>query len=226
MTARLAVVHVDSPLYRIARRPDPWAWPPWSYAGDDGTFGNRYDDPLGRYRVLYASGGRRGAYIETLARFRPDPAVVAALERIAGDESGPPAPELVPREWSSTRCLGVAAHRGAFCDIGHSDSLAHLRTALAHRLLHYGLEDLDAGDVRRRAPRALTQELSRYVFEHGSDEHGRPLAGIRYASRLGDDLENWAIFEGFDPTDQRVEEISADDPELRAALETLGLRLA
>ncbi|MCZ7537423.1 MAG: hypothetical protein M5T61_16945 [Acidimicrobiia bacterium] len=54
--------------------------------GDDGTFGNRWDDPEGLYRVLYASSLRVGCYIETLARLRPDPAVVAALEAIEGDE--------------------------------------------------------------------------------------------------------------------------------------------
>jgi hypothetical protein len=28
-----AVVQPDGPLYRLARGPDPWAWPDWSYAG-------------------------------------------------------------------------------------------------------------------------------------------------------------------------------------------------
>jgi hypothetical protein len=61
MTARLAVVEPDGALHRIGRRPDPWELPPWAYAGDDGTFGNRYDDPRGEYRVLYASSERVGA---------------------------------------------------------------------------------------------------------------------------------------------------------------------
>ncbi len=47
---------------------------PWSYAAAiDGTFGNRYDDPDASYRVLYASSQRIGAFLETLARFRPGP---------------------------------------------------------------------------------------------------------------------------------------------------------
>jgi hypothetical protein len=37
---------------------------------EDGTFGNRYDDPRGEYRVLYATSQRVGAFIETLARYR------------------------------------------------------------------------------------------------------------------------------------------------------------
>jgi hypothetical protein len=36
------IVQPDGPLYRLARTPDPWAWPNWAYAGLDGTFGNRW----------------------------------------------------------------------------------------------------------------------------------------------------------------------------------------
>ena len=41
-----------------------------SLAGPDGTFGNRFDDPEGIYRVLYASSQRLGCYLEALAQFR------------------------------------------------------------------------------------------------------------------------------------------------------------
>jgi hypothetical protein len=43
----LALARATGPLYRVGRRPDAWAWPDWIYAHDDGTFGNRFDDPLG-----------------------------------------------------------------------------------------------------------------------------------------------------------------------------------
>ena len=65
-------------VYRIARTPDPWAWPDWAYAHDDHTFGNRFDDPLGEYRVLYATTQREATFRETLARYRPDPDILAA----------------------------------------------------------------------------------------------------------------------------------------------------
>ena len=42
-------------IFRIARRPDPWQPADWSRANPDGTFGNRFDDPEGYYRVLYAA---------------------------------------------------------------------------------------------------------------------------------------------------------------------------
>jgi RES domain len=83
MTLGIEPVRPEGQIYRLGRRPEPWAWPDWAYAGGDGTFGNRYDDPHSQYRVLYASSRRLGALLETLARFRPDPAIV--VEEVAGD---------------------------------------------------------------------------------------------------------------------------------------------
>ena len=217
MTPALSAARPAGPLHRVGRAPDAWAWPPWAYAGEDGTFGNRFDDPAGEYRVLYASSPRVGAFLETLARYRTDPALVAAFEEIVGDdEDGERYPTIppgvVPAHWSASRRIGAARHDGPFADIGQSGSLAHLRAALAGRLVHYGLEDLDGGELRRRAPRAFTQEISRYVFERGVAEDGERLLGIRYLSRLGDDIENWAIFEGSEPYDKASEEISPRRP--------------
>ncbi len=136
---------------------------------------------------------------------------------------------VVPSEWLVRRRIGTATAASLwFVDVAHSESLAHLRERLASRLLHYGRDDLDAGDLRRRAPRALTQEISRYVFEHGSAPSDEPVAGIAYRSRLGDELTNWAVFEGHQ-LDEIVEVdtiIAADDPDLVAALEILCLTLA
>jgi hypothetical protein len=231
MTPALAAARPSGNLHRVSRGTDAWAWPPWAYAGEDGTFGNRFDDPAGEYRVLYATSQRVGAFVETLARYRTDPAVVAEYEEIAiepedADRYPTIAPGVVPADWCSSRTIGTARHDGLFADIAHSSSLADLRVALASRLVHFGLDDLEAGDVRRRAPRAFTQEISRYVFERGVTEEGERLLGVRYLSRLGDDIENWAIFEGSDPYDKVSEEIVRDDPDLLAALRTLDLVMA
>jgi hypothetical protein len=222
MSDGLASVEPDGPLYRLGRQPDPWAWPDWSYAGPDGTFGNRYDDPGTSYRVLYASSQRIGAFLETLARFRPDLEVLAELERIDGDDESPPA---VPRAWLDNRLVGEATVKGRFVDVGDTSSLATLRTALAASAIRYGLNEIDAATIRLRAPRAFTQQVSRFVYEQG------PFAGIRYRSRLGDDVLNWAIFEPapdapspFVATTSTA--VEADDPDLRAALGLLGLALA
>jgi hypothetical protein len=224
VTPPLQVVRPAGLLHRVGRAPDAWAFAPWTYAGPDNTFGNRYDDPAGEYRVLYAAGERRGAFLETLARFRIDVALVAELDLIDDDGEFPTvAAGVVPSEWLETRCVGTATAQSLrFVDVSHSHSLAHLRERLAARLVHYGLDDFDAGDIRRRTPRALTQEVSRYVFE-------RPeaFAGIHYRSRLGDEISNWAIFEGSE-LDAVLEDnapIEPGDPDLVAALETLGLRL-
>ena len=227
----LAVTQADGALFRVGRRPDAWAWPDWAFAHEDGTFGNRYDDPLGEYRVLYASCPRLGAFAETLARFRPDLELAAELALIEGDarDAGFPAAlgaGEVPVEWCATRVVGSARHAGTFADAGHSRTLAHLRAALAARALHYGFDDLDAGELRRRIPRAFTQEISRHLFVHGRDAEGRPLAGLRYLSRLGDDLVNWAIFETEPPAACSSAPIDPEDADLRAAFARFGLSWA
>ena len=230
MTPALQVVRPAGPLHRVGRIPDAWALAPWTHAGPDNTFGNRYDDPQGEYRVLYSAARRRGAFMETLARFRPDVQLIAELQAIDEDETFPTLPPaVVPREWLETRCVGEASAGSLdFADISHSESLAHLRHHLAARLVHYGLDDLDAGDIRKRTPRALTQEVSRYVFERAESDDGEPLDGIRYRSRLGDELENWGIFEGseLDEILEEAEPIEPDDPDFVSALKTLGLSLS
>jgi RES domain-containing protein len=116
MTPPLATITPAGPLHRIGRAPDAWAWPDWAFAGEDSTFGNRYDDPSGDYRVLYASSHRVGAFVEVLARYRTDPALVAEYAAI-GEEDGEADPTippgLVPADWPGHRHIGTATHSGA-----------------------------------------------------------------------------------------------------------------
>ena len=156
MSNGLASVEPDAPLYRLGRQPDPWAWPDWSYAAPDGTFGNRYDDPEASYRVLYACLQRVGAFLETLARFRPDLELLSELDRIEGEDEPSAA---VPRTWLDARVLGEANVEGPFVEIGDTTSLATLRTALAAGAIHHGLDEIDAATIRLRAPRAFTQQV-------------------------------------------------------------------
>jgi hypothetical protein len=226
MSGDLASVEPDGPLYRVGRQPDPWAWPDWASAGPDGTFGNRYDDPKASYRVLYASSQQIGTFLETLARFRPDLEVLAELERIDGADEPPAA---VPRVWLDTRVIGEATVQGRFVEVGEACSLATLRSALAPHAIAYGLDEIDAATIRLKAPRGFTQEISRFVYEQ-RDNRGA-FAGIRYRSRLGDEIDNWAIFE---PTpgaqspflEIKRSTIEADDADLHEALRVLGLALA
>ncbi len=213
-------------VFRLGRRPDPWAWPDWAYVGADGTFGNRYDDPLGIYRVLYASTRRLATFVECLAYFRPDVEVLAEMAEIAGEDGDeePVAAGVVPAEWVEQRRVGRGALAGDYADLGHHESLAELRTALAARVVHYGLHDLDAATLRLSAPRAFTQEVARYVFDQTAAGQRR-WNGLSYLSKHGDDLRNWAIFEPATPEVIDVTDFSADDNDLVNALALHGLTL-
>ena len=228
-------VRLDRPLFRIGREPGPWDWLDWAFAGPDNTFGNRWDDAEGRYRVLYASSQRVGCFLETLDVFRPDPAIVAAYaEMIVEDGEAAEPLGTLPRSWFAGRAVatGVATEiRGAFVVIGASRTIATLRRVLGKRAVVHGLPDLDAAAIRLKAPRAFTQEVSSFVAAQ-ADREGLAYAGIRYDSRHGDDIENWAIFEqesmnGRSPVScVETVPIDEDDADLLTALHMLGLRLA
>ena len=226
MSAALAETRAPDRLYRLGHGPDPWEWPSWEYSKPDGTFGNRWDDPEGLFRVVYACTERMGTFVETLAQFRPDPAVVAGLEEIDG--GGAPdhsiAPGEVPRSWLANRRVGTARVAGLFVQVGDSGSLAWLRDKLAARVVHYGLDDLDASTIRMTAPRGFTQEISRRVFEQSSNGR-RAYAGIAYGSRLGDDFHNWAVFEPAEIEADLARDLTATDADFKGAMVTLGLTL-
>jgi len=228
MAPGLRGVRSQGRVYRIGRAPDPWAWPDWADVGTDGTFGNRWDDPESSYRVVYASSSKLGALVEVLARFRPDPHVVAGLQEIKGEGPSALSSGRLPRSWIEGRRIGTASLRGVYADVGHSDSLAVLRTALAARLVHHDLKDLDASSIRLTVPRRFTQEISRYVYERTEPHGDRSFSGIAYLSRLGDDLRNWAIFEPVERgggvlQDPEVSPLASDDPDLHQALNILGV---
>ena len=207
-----------APLFRLGRRPDPWEPPDWSRAQSDGTFGNRWDDPTGYYRVLYASSQRLSCFVETLARFRHDLSLLAELEEIAGENDYVPVGH-VPREWRDTRLLGTCIAQGNYADIYAARWVGHLRQTLASECMKLGLEDLDVSVLQQGKPRRLTQLSSLEVYKAG-------LNGIYYRSRYGHDLENWALFE---PFQIRVigdaVAICLGDPDLLAACEILGLQI-
>jgi hypothetical protein len=94
-------------------------------------------------------------------------------------------------------------------------------------VIFFGLDELDAAAIRAKAPRALTQRISRYVFRANRAGAGL-FAGVYYRSRLGDNLDNFALFEGLDRwelQDQVSEPIRVNGPEFQEALHVLGVRL-
>lgn len=213
-------------LLRLGRAPNPWDWNDWAHAGPDGTFGNRWDDPESKYRVLYGCSQRLGSFMETLGRFPGDQAVQSELELIElepgeGDNALPPG-HLRLADWLDNRLLGRATIDGDFAAVGRSRSLGYLQNRLSTVIRAYGLKEIDGSAIRQAAPRELTQRISRLVFECSTFGE-RQFDGIHYLSRYGDEFENWAIFEP-----ARIERLDAagipfDDEDLHEAGRRLGL---
>jgi len=204
-------------IYRLGRKPDPWSVPDWASAGPDGTFGNRFDDPEGTYRVLYASSQRLGCFLETLARFRVDPKLLTELAEIEGEDDFVPIGE-VPQEWIEKRMIGVATAGGEYADVCSSEWISRLRIVLASHLGRFGMDDFDASTLQMTGPRHFTQLVSRVVFSEG-------FAGIYYRSKYGHDIENWALFEPFQINVRNSASIRPEDPDLDRALGLHGLKV-
>ncbi|HEX5502460.1 MAG TPA: RES family NAD+ phosphorylase [Thermomicrobiales bacterium] len=203
-----------APLHRLGRAPDPLAWPLWAYVGT-----GRFDDPAGRFRVLYVAEQRRAAFAETLAQFRPSLAVLAAERAVTGaDEPPPPARGVVPLNWlakRATRRLRLGSDQ-RWLDLRAPETRAVLRAILAPTLQRLGLPDLDVGAVYGPS-RAFTQVIARWAYEAGYQ-------GLAYGSRHDERFTNWALFEGavFTP-DGLPTPLMRDDPDLRAVAALFGL---
>ncbi len=203
-------------LYRIGWVPDPLAYPPWEYVG-----GERYDDPNREYRVLYAGAPRRVAFLETLAQFRPDPALLAA-ERDTGlsDEDDSVLADPVPNLWLDRHLVGALRLTPGqrWLDLRKLRTRQALRSVFAAELVSLGLEDLDASTVTGPY-RELTQAISRWAYDRGYQ-------GIAFPSRHEPRYSNWAIFEGaaFEPVGE-PRRISRRDRSLTYVLRQFGLSL-
>jgi hypothetical protein len=210
------------PLFRVGRDDDAWAVPDWAYAKEDRTFGDRFDDPAGVYRVLYAPSQRLGCFIETLARFRVDLSFVADLELMENGEDDFTAFGTVRKAWIKGRCIGSANVEGEYADIYALAWVSHLRLALAGTAVKLGMEDIDLSSRERAEPRLLTQRAGRIAFELGYE-------GVFYHSRYGHSIENWAVFEDWTLSDRfpirrpNSRKVGEDDPDLLEALRILGL---
>jgi len=211
-------LRAEGPVFRPGRRPDAWQPPDWLLAQSDGTFGNRFDDPDGYYRVLDASSQRLACFIETLARFRPDLTLLAELNGTDGENDFLPLGTL-PREWLAGRMMGEATLHGIFADIYAAAWVGLLRRTLAAEALRLGIRDVDMSMLERAEPRRITQLASRQAYRMG-------FAGAFYRSRYGHSLENWAIFEPFPLENPKSEDLSVDDLDFLEALRIHGVRLA
>lgn len=217
------------PLWRLGRAPEPWAWTEWSYAGDQ-----RWDDADGEFRTVYAADSAYGCFVETLAHFRPDSGVVAALRAIVvdpADASQYPSrpPGEVPLSWVDSRRLSSATVDGTFCDVTAAATIAALRPQFLPLAAQLGLSDFDAAAIKAARPRELTQRVASWLYRR--EAQPRMLwDGVAFASRHGDELRMWAIFErpGDRPFSRLVSietenEIARSHPDLLAAFLLHGL---
>lgn len=218
-------------VYRVTRiGRDPFEPAPLDRSGD-----NRFDDPLGRFQVIYCASERIGAFGECLARFRRSVSTLALMAEIDDDEESledaldglidpsDRARGVVPLDWRLVRQVGVTQIHPSlqFADIMHPGSLSHVRVALAPVAAQLGLPDVDLSVVLG-PNRTMTQHCARYVYQQ-SDDHGLPrFSGIRYVSRHNTEWECWAIFADRFSHTPRYHETSID-PNDAAFLEVARL---
>jgi hypothetical protein len=169
--------------------------------------------------VLYLAARPRAAFVESLARYRPALAVLAARRRVR-DLSAPLPPIVVPRRWYRERAIGrLLLHPGQrWLDLRSLSTREELRRELAPLLLDLGLPDLDLASVVGPA-RTLTQAIARWAYE-------RSAAGLVYHSRFHPSLTCWAIFEGarFEAAGG-AEAIGPEDPDLVAVARLFSLAI-
>lgn len=218
-------------VYRVGFLPNPWAWSDWSWSVD-GRFDGRWDDPAGNFRTVYAGSTLLGCLLEVLACFRPDPVLAAELGDIDEDdqdaETHPTATAgTVPHGWADKRRVGVAELTGRFCGVTSAATIAALRPHFISAALSRGLQDFDAAALKDGRPRALTQAVARHLHDNSDVD------GVTFASRLGDEVTLWAIFErAGDPivsstlADAEYHRLASDHPDLERALDLLGLTWA
>jgi hypothetical protein len=192
-------------IYRVARRPDPLAFPPAGVIGAE-----RFDDPAGIYRVLYGAEQRRACFVETLAQYR-QPLSHHARRLWTGE---------IPDYWHDIRCVGrLRLDPGQhWLDLRQFETREVLRIELAPVLIRLRMRDLDVSGIRGPS-RRLTQAISRWA-------HDRGYHGIAYTSRFDDAFRCWAICDRarFRP-EGTIEAIARNDADLRATASIFQLRL-
>ncbi|HET9017103.1 MAG TPA: RES family NAD+ phosphorylase [Thermomicrobiaceae bacterium] len=225
---------------------DPFAPRSWDDVGEDGTFGNRFDDPgalrnIGtarRFRTIYCATERVAAFAEVVARMRPSIRLLDQLAEV-DDEDEPlddvfagvvdpefPAHGLITHDWRLRRRVGKIALDPAlrFVDLDDPENIDLLRRELAP-LLRVRKMDLDLSTLVS-GDRALTQAIARFVYEQQADDGHPMFAGIRYVSRLSASWECWAVFDSGLHGDKGLPEtVHPDDPGLLEAARVFQLTI-
>lgn len=213
-------------LWRVGRSPDPLHFgdPLDPDLLDSPTAGNRFDSPTQDYRVCYFATSLEACLGETLARFRPNPALAAVAH-----EEGFMAIGEVPADWRHRRlAVRVRPTPSArltavrFLDVEAAQTRAVLRFELGDLLAYHGYTDLDVPTVRG-GDRRITRWIGRWAHQQ-RDEQGRSVfAGVRYLSRLSSAWECWALFEDVALEERERRPILSNDEALLKVTQLYGL---
>lgn len=212
----------DAPVWHVGRAPDPWAWTDWRYAGNQ-----RWDDVDGVFRTIYAADSLYACYVEVLAYARPDmdpgdADLLAGITEDTEDAAEYPSPPagVIPTDWIQGRMVATALLEGPYADVRTPDTIAALRPEFIKLARKLGYPDFDAAALKSASPRELTQRVAHHLYTL-TDPSSRPAVdGVRFASRHGDELTMWAVFERDDePSSHHIKSVTAqlvdvDDPDL------------
>jgi hypothetical protein len=220
-------------VWRVGRAPQTWAWGDRQYSGQ-----NRWDDAQGVFRTVYAGDSLYGCFVEVLAYARPD-LDAGGADMLLGIDEDPrdaeefpvPAHGSIPREWIGGRLVGAAVLTGTYADVRTSGTIATLRPTLLRVALELGFADFDAAALKSAQPRELTQKVAHHLYALTSETGDSIVDGVRFASRHGDELTMWAIFErpGDEPWSRHITKTSTqvvvdvDDVDLLRAMSLHGL---
>lgn len=212
----------DKRLFRVARADNPFYWAEISAEDSPRKHaGNRFDVP--GHGVLYFATDLEGAYAETLARFRPSPAI---RKHVAEQDPGFMMVGGVPRDWREKRTIAEAVLSDPlpFLDVESPHTHEVLTTAMAAELVDLGEGVIDVASVRGRN-RLLTRAIASWAFDQ-RDAAGRPVyGGLRYLSRVDTRFECWAVFGGAEFRETKTSPIDPNAPDLASIAELYKLRV-
>ena len=121
-----------------------------------------------------------------------------------------------------------AAQGSLFIDMASPQTHNLLGERLPHLLRYLGVHQFDRGVVMSQ-DRRVTRQIAGFLREYAdSDLHEeRPIAGLRYESRIAAEQTCWAIWQDrLQLSDEQVSSIASEDPDLLKAAELLDLEVA
>ncbi|WP_426624486.1 hypothetical protein ACPPVW_18345 [Leifsonia sp. McL0607] len=119
---------------------------------------------------------------------------------------------------------------GPYADVRAAETIAALRPQFLRLALRLGYADFDASALKSADPRELTQRVATHLYALTSDGGASVVDGVRFASRHGDALTMWGVFErpGDEPSSVHLDRgearlVDVEDPDLHCAMALHGL---